>query len=245
MEIILDHRNGSKVLPETAFVVALDDTGHEEFKDDKYPVFGIGGCAFLVKDYQRLIETPWEYMCQNFLSDVRRPIHACDLPKLTSEQLSAFKHFFEKFQFFRIAVTTSIKTENGIETDIIQTVGAALWGRIKEIGKWAEFESLFILFEESERLGTKVLRALSGKKILQNSKEIELGLGLIPKAACVPALEVADLIIHTAGAQTRNRISGRKEVRKDFESIFRNVDNRLVSFSEITKILNLMPGPRK
>jgi hypothetical protein len=53
----------------------------------------------------------------------------------------------------------------------------------------------------------------------------------------MPALEVADFIIHTAGAQTRSRIFDSDKVRKDFEIIFRNVDKRLVSFMEITKVI--------
>ena len=237
IEIILDLKNGEKKrLPENTFVVAVDDTGHEEFKDPNYQVFGIGGCAFLVRDYQRLIERPWNYMCQHFFPDIGRPIHATDLRNLSSTQHGAFKHFFEKFEFFRIAVTASVKSEKEVEANFIEIAGASLLQRICEIGEWAEFDRLFILFEESERIEMKVLQSLSGKKIKQNSKEIKIELGLIPKSASIPAMEVADIIIHTAGAQTKSRISGKKEVRKDFEIIFRNVDNRLVSFAEITRI---------
>jgi hypothetical protein len=237
IELRLNLQNGEEEnLPETTLVVAIDDTGHEEFKDPNYQVFGIGGCAFLVRDYQRLIEQPWNYMCDHFFPDIGRPIHAANLGKLSSEQLGAFKHFFEKFEFFRIAVTASVKSKKEVENSFIDVVGAALLQRICEIGKWAEFDRLFIIFEESERIEMKVLQSLSGKNVKRNSKDIKIELGLIPKSASIPAMEVADIIIHTAGAQTKSRISGKKEVRKDFEIIFRNVDNRLVSFMEITRI---------
>ena len=231
VELILNLQTGEeKRLPDATLVVAIDDTGHEEFKDPNYQVFGIGGCAFLVKDYQRLIEKPWNYMCHHFFPDMKRPIHAADLGKLSSEQLGAFKHFFEKFEFFRIAVTASIKSIKEVENGYIEVVGASLLQRICDIGKWAVFDRLFILFEESERIEMKVIQSLANKKIKQNSKEVEIELGLIPKAASLTAMEVADIIIHTAGNQTKSRMSGKKEVRKDFEIIFRNVDKRLVSF---------------
>ena len=120
-ELILEHQNGREHLSERTLVIALDDTGQEEFKDPNYQVFGLGGCAFLVKDYQRLIEKPWNYMCQRFFPIIRRPMHATDLEKPSKEQLDAFKHFFEKFEFFRIAVTASVKTINEVENDFIDS----------------------------------------------------------------------------------------------------------------------------
>jgi hypothetical protein len=236
-ELLLDLQNGQTVsLSETTLVVAIDDTGHEEFLDPNYRVFGLGGCAFLVRDYQRLIEKPWNYMCAKFFADVPRPLHAASLQNLSPEQLGALRHFFEKFEFFRIAVTASAESVKEIDNSFIEIAGTLLYECICEIGKWAVFERLFIVFEESDRVEMKVIQSLSGRKIKQNSNDIKIDLGLAPKSACIPAMEVADFIIHTAGAQTRSRVSGTKKVRKDFEIIFRNVDNRLVDFREITKI---------
>lgn len=237
VELVLDHKNGRESLSESTLVIAIDDTGHEEFKDPNYQVFGIGGCGFLVSDYQRLIEKPWNYMCQHYFPDINRPMHAAELESPTKEQLDAFKHFFEKFEFFRLATTASIKSVKEIDNSFIEIVGASLLERICETGKWIEFDRLFIIFEESDRIEMKVLQSLSGKKVKRNNSEIEIELGLLPKSASMPALEVADFIIHTAGAQTRSRISDSDKVRKDFEIIFRNVDKRLVSFMEITKVI--------
>jgi hypothetical protein len=234
IELILEHQNGKEHLSENTLVIAIDDTGHEEFKDSNYQVFGLGGCAFLVRDYQRLIEKPWNYMCKRFFPEIERPMHAAKLSSLSQEQLDALKHFFEKFEFFRIAATASIKSVKEVDSSFIELVGASLLQRICDIGKWADFDRVVIIFEESERIEMKVIQSLSGKKIKRNESEIKIELGLIPKSASVPALEVADFIIHTAGAQTRSRNLGNKKVRKDFEIVFRNVDERLVSFIEIT-----------
>ena len=156
----------------------------------------------------------------------------------TDEQMGALKYFFENFQFFRLAVTASHNTEKNIDRGFIDIVGACLLGRICEIAKWAEFDRLFILFEASDRIERKVLTSLSGKKIRRKAKEIQIELGVMPKSSCMPALEIADFIVHTVGAQTRNRNEEAGRVRRDFESIFRNVDERLTSFMEITKVRN-------
>jgi hypothetical protein len=165
-ELILDLQNGeTRTLAGTTLVVAIDDTGHEEFRDPNYQVFGIGGCAFLVRDYQRLLERPWNYMCEHFFRNVKRPMHAADLRRLSSEQLGALKHFFERFEFFRIAVTASVESVKEVDNSFIEIVGASLFQCICEIGKWAVFERLFILFEESDRIEMKVIQSLSGRKI--------------------------------------------------------------------------------
>ena len=91
--LVLDHGEGVLTLGVDTLVVALDDTGHEAFADSNHPVFGLGGCAFLVKDYKRLIEAPWNYMCQRFFPEVERPMHAADLCRPTSEQPEASPHF--------------------------------------------------------------------------------------------------------------------------------------------------------
>jgi hypothetical protein len=237
IELILENRKVRECLSEETLVVALDDTGHEEFKDPHYPVFGIGGCAFLVRDYPGLIENPWNHMCQRFFPDVKRPMHATDLGQLSEVQLNAFKSFFENFQFFRIATTASIKSIKEIDNSFIQIVGASLLKRICEIAKWIEFDRLYVLFERSDRVKTKkVIQSLSGQKIKRNEKEMQIEVGIVPKSASMPALEVTDTIIHTAGTYTKSRICGNKAIRKDYQIIFENVDARLSSHFMITKV---------
>lgn len=237
MELILEHNKGIERLSESTLVVALDDTGNERFKDANHPVFGLGGCAFMVRDYQRLVEGPWDYMCSKYFPDIKRPIHATDdLKNLTEDQMNAINHFFERFEFFRIATTSSKNTETSVEEDFIQIVGASILQRIVDVAKWTNFDRLFILIEESERIELKIVQSLSNKKIEKNDQEIQIEIGLIPKSACIAAMEVADVIIHTAGGQTRSRISGNTNFRLDFKTIFQSVDKRLTSFMEITNV---------
>lgn len=82
MEIELHNDNGSSILlDENTLLFVLDETGHEEFKDPSYEIFGIGGCAFNVKDYQRLIEIPFNFMCKKYFPEVVRPWHTADIIK--------------------------------------------------------------------------------------------------------------------------------------------------------------------
>ena len=235
--LLLSSEKELKLFDEKTLVVAIDDTGHEEFKDPNHKVFGLGGCAFLVRDYERLIEKPWNYMCSEFFPVIQRPFHAADI-RFTQEQIGAVKHFFENFQFFRIAAVASYKTQKEGDVGFIQIIGATLLQKICEIAQWVEFDRLLILFEASDRIENQVLGSLSNKKIRSKSRTIPIELAIIDKSHCMPAMEVADVIIHTVGAQTRIRNENPTKLRPDFEIIFRNVDKRLTSFSEITGVKN-------
>lgn len=236
MPLVLVHDGGKIILPDDVLVFALDDTGHEELHQANGSCFGIGGCAFLVSDYQRLIETPWNFMLQRFFPNVPRPVHTVEhFRSPTKEQMSALTHFFTRFEFFRLAVTVSAKTTNYADAGYIEIVAASVLQRIAEVATQVSFSRVFILFEASQRIDMQVMQALSGKKLRSEHREFEIELGVIPKSACAPALEVADVIAHTAGCQTRNRNKcDSQPVRKDFMDIFQTVDRRLVSFAEIT-----------
>ncbi len=230
------HKDGTDVLQESTLFVAIDDTGHEEFKDPNYQVFGIGGCAFLIKDYQRLVEGPWNQLCKDYFPEVQRPMHVTSLGKLSDKQIEILNCFFSKFEFFRLAVTASINTNKEVDNDFIDIVGACLLQRIAEVAQWVEFDRVFVLFEESERIQNRVMASLAEKQIVRGTKKMEVELGVMSKAACFPPLEVADFIVHTAGTQTQSRIAGKSVNRKDFEQIFRSIDKRLISFLDITQV---------
>ncbi|GAG26739.1 unnamed protein product, partial [marine sediment metagenome] len=54
--IILDTKKEGKVQIEgNSLLVFIDETGNEYLKDKKYPIFGLGGCAVICKDYNNLI----------------------------------------------------------------------------------------------------------------------------------------------------------------------------------------------
>lgn len=40
-------------------VIAIDETGNEEFKDSNFPLFGLSASLFLGKEYYNEISQPW------------------------------------------------------------------------------------------------------------------------------------------------------------------------------------------
>ena len=72
--IDLHTRSGVIVpVPPSSLVVWIDETGEELFSDPSYPLFGLGGCAVLSRDYGRLVAEPWRQVKRNTVHD-RRPI---------------------------------------------------------------------------------------------------------------------------------------------------------------------------
>jgi hypothetical protein len=64
----------------------VDETGHEEFADPKYPVFGLGGCAVLATNIERDIKRPWRDLKSRHFGGANVPLHASDLRSPTDEQ---------------------------------------------------------------------------------------------------------------------------------------------------------------
>lgn len=235
--LLLYTDDGSIVqLGSEAFVVVLDDTGHEDFADAHYPVYGLGGCAFRVQDYVRLVEAPWMYMCSEYLPDFDRPLHIADIRHhLTSEQIGALTHFFTRFEFFRVAVTIGQTVENEADTEVVDLVGGAMLQRIADVAQHAEFDRLAVIVEDSQRAGVRCIRSLAGRHFVRGRRTITPELFLVPKGSGLAALEVADLVVHAAGAQTRAYVQGRRDVRRDFEAIFQTVDSYLSSYLMIQR----------
>ena len=234
-QLVLEHENGTETLGPRTLFFAVDETGHEDFNDQNYPIFGFGGCGCMIRDYSRLIEKPWEDMCNRYFNDNQRPLHATNI-KFSAKQIGAVNHFFTKFEFFRVSALASKNTLSIKDFGTIEVVANALLNRICEVGRWAEFDRVFLVFEESQRIEMEVMRSLAKKKIKRNGIEIPVELALMPKSSCNPALEIADFVVHTAGRQVRHRNTKDDQFLPDFTSIFKTIDNRLQSFMEITEI---------
>ncbi len=235
-EIILESNKGQIVLGSKTLLFAIDETGHEDLNDPNCPVFGFGGCGCMVRDYSRLIEKPWELICEKYFTEVERPMHATDLRKPSKEQIDILNRFFTTFEFFRVATIASKKTINMQNYETIKIMANILLNRLCDVGKWADFNRVVIIFEESQRIEMEIMNSLVGKNIDRGSEKIPIELCLMSKSSSTPALEVADFIVHTAGRQTRHRITKNNDFLPDFTAIFKTVDSRLTSFMEITKI---------
>ncbi len=103
-------------------LVFIDETGHELLKDKNYPVFGLGGCVCLAKDYHKQIVEPWKQV-ESVFDKALLPLHASALSKneTTDAQFDVINNFFAANAFGRFACILSDRTENTSLYDDLNT----------------------------------------------------------------------------------------------------------------------------
>src|SRR5215831_3973272 len=80
-----------------------DDTGHEDFQDRNFPVFGIGGCGIMAGAIEPVLKQPWRAMKAAHFGGPDVPLHASELRHPTQSQLDALNRFFREQEFCRYA----------------------------------------------------------------------------------------------------------------------------------------------
>src|SRR5690349_17084160 len=114
----VDDTGATFTFPGSTVLAFIDETGHELLKDKHYPVFGLGGCLCLAKDYQQQICEPWKLVESTF-DKSHLPLHASDLPKntMTDVHYNAINSFFTNNTFARFACLVSDRTINASPYD--------------------------------------------------------------------------------------------------------------------------------
>ncbi len=200
----------------------VDETGHEDFADPDFPVFGMGGCALLAAAIDQNLRRPWREMKAQHFGGPDVPLHASDLRDPTIEQLEALNRFFKDQEFGRFAVTMTKKTELPDDVKPIQAMPGLLRRR------WEELTPRFVplpvevafIHEASDRGDELLERYFGPSTVVIDGKSVNVHHGIMPKGD--EALEVADFVIQTAGGQARHGIKPGRPVRRDFEVVFRS-----------------------
>lgn len=233
----IEHENGKYDLPDTALIVGIDETGCEDYKDDNFPVFGLGGCAVRAGDYFSFVDDPWSEIKDRYFAGKNTPLHATDINKPTKDQLSALEFFFTKSPVFRFATMSAISFDNGSGTDNLHLLVQSVMHQVCEFASIVKPTEVVFIVEDSQRIGKAMRSYFSAYQFGTDEGVIPSKVMYATKDKCMSLLEVADFVVHPAGTQVRNRIKGRfpksGPIRKDFEIVFHKADRRLCSYQEM------------
>lgn len=218
-------------------LVFIDETGHEEFADPKYPLFGYGGCACLASSYEEVIRTPWRGLKERHFGGSEVGLHASEVGKPGEEQIEALAEFFLSQPFYRFyAIAKTTTTINGV-LDPYHLVAGSMLKQVTKIASRCVLDSIAMIFEQTDRLDLPAARFFSAYEFsYDDGTVVPVEWRRMSKSLHEPGLEVADFVLHVAGSQTRDRLKGRTRWRKDFDSVFHNIDQNLVSGIEIDEV---------
>lgn len=224
------------ILPPTALAVFVDDTGHEELVKG-HPVYGLGGCAVMAPDLERIIEAPWKTIRHRVTGSPDTPLHASKFGQTASQDdIHAVADFFHRQPFFRFGAIISTKTKLADEMDSVQTIAQVLQQRIIDIARYTPFQELHVIFESSERADPLIKKAFQEFNLEENSKPIPVECHFMRKSAGNPSLEVADFVMHAVGRQARQQLKEPGKFVPDFKAVFHSVDKRFTSFMYVTGV---------
>ena len=214
----------------------------EEFADPKYPLFGMGGCACLASSYDLLIRTPWRELKAKHFGGSDLALHASELGRPGNEQIEALAQFFLSQGFYRFYAIAKHTTTIAGPLDPYHLVARCMLERVRTIASRCVLDSIAMIFEQTDRGDLQAARIFGAYNFsYEDCTPLPVEWRRLSKSLREPGLEVADFVLHVAGSQTRDRLNGRTNWRKDFDSVFHNIDPNLVSAIEIDEV-NVNPA---
>ena len=226
--------------------VFIDETGNEDFSDPNFPIFGRGGCAIIGASYQRIVEKPWLSLKKQILGSATKPFHSVEfaLTQPNKLKIEAINQFV-KSRFHRFFTFNHLETNRPKALDGHKTVSITLIQKIQVIVRESMIDSVALIFESSERGNSLVERDVNLnaiKMINFYGQEVKTNGYFIDKKSMTAGLEIADLIVHTAGRQARllykchNNNTNPKKFNLDYDEVFLNIELGLSSGIFVTSI---------
>lgn len=209
-------------LKPTCLSFFVDESGHEDFADKRYPIFAFGGCAVQMGRIAEVVDEPWSDVKRKHFGDRYVQLHAADSRLWSPAQIQGIAAYFRDAKFARFAVTISSSSLLPVGVSPYQLVVGALLKRWERIAAKCHPlpDQVALIFEASQRGDALVEQFFGGTSIQISGKKIPVKKGLMPKSASNAALEVADFIVNAAGGQSRHWHDGRQGFRADFEAVF-------------------------
>ncbi len=215
----------------------IDETGDEYLKDNNNPVFCLGGCGVFAPYANNDIRERWKTVRKVFSGDCNKSIHASECERrLSVKKENVLIDYFLRGNFFRIGSLTTRATALNIKTDdfdsfIVEKVFGIMDG-ILTLSQQYPFHKLYVIFESSSRLDSKIKKAAQLVTHDGGDKKIPVEWRFVPKSSGEIGLEVADFMMHSAAGYYRNKDNENNKFKKRFQAIFPESQNHLSHFSE-------------
>jgi len=224
------------ILPERCLAVFVDDTGHEALANG-HAVYGLGGCAAMSRDLQRIITKPWREIRKRVAGSPDRPLHANKFPSFAKPgDIEAVATFFRIQPFWRFGAIFTTETKLSDELSLMRIMKSVLQQRVSEIVQETVCKEVKVIFESSDRVDKLIEEAFQDFEVRRGVKRIPSECYFMPKSAADPALEVADFVMHAVGRQARHNLKSRGSFVSDFCAVFHAVDRKLTSFMEVASV---------
>lgn len=231
-------------LSDRTLVVFVDDTGHEALVPG-HPVYGLGGCAVMADDLERVLRHPWHEVRRKVRGSPDAPLHAASLghpPR--PDDIAAVAEFFKTQPFARIGAIIPNNAKRDDAVTVMRIIASTLKQRIVDIVRWTACTEVNVIFEASQRADTLIQDEFADFNLEENGNPVPVECYFMPKAANDPGLEVADFVMHAVGRQARRRVEGRDGFAPDFAAVFHGQDRKRVSFIEVSEVI-VSAGPTK
>jgi hypothetical protein len=221
----------------TMLVVFIDDTGNQSLPEQD-PIYGLGGCAILGRDYIQQIYDPWREVRRKVTGCPDTPLHAADFSKFARENSQCYEVVNEFFQgsFYRFGASYTKKTEflDGISN--WHAMHLVIKARILDIIENIFCDHILLIFESSEKDNKNIATAFENIMISKDNSEIKISLYFMDKSKNEPGLEVADFVVNPIYSYIKKSLNNHNSESPDFNAVFRSVDREYVSFIDVTSI---------
>jgi hypothetical protein len=229
------------VLAPDCLACFVDDTGHERLKGQ--PLYGLGGCAVLGRDYERVLVEPWSWRRAATTGNFNSPLHGAEFGlHATPANVAAMGRFFARQPFFRFAAVSTVNTEYLRDHEPMSCLLSALKARIANIFSRTTANSVALIFESSNRADGLLKKYFGALELERDGQRIPVEHCLMSKNAASHGLEVADFVMHAVGRAVRQWLARSQDCPRDFDAVFRRCDPRLVSFMLVDRFERPLSG---